>query len=115
MSSSTDPKITAIAVKVRVAMADGRVDMDSAVHIIRTAVDVGASWATVEDVITEIAKGADGVLGTPDDLIPRTTLDMLLTLLHGGVVRDMAQWAGDIITSSTKKRPAWLRCCWADS
>lgn len=111
---NTDPKIiTALVNKVRTAMAEGRVDMDSSVDIIRTAVDVGASWNTVEDVIAVIAKGVDGVLGTPDDLIPPATLNMLLTLLHNGVVQDMVQWAADI--STAKKRPiAWLRCCWGN-
>lgn len=92
----TDPKIRAIADKVRAMMTGGQVDMGSAVQIIRAAAAVGASWDVVEDVITEIAKGADGVSGTSDDLIPQGTLTMLLALLHSGVVRDMAAWAAEM-------------------
>lgn len=88
--------ITELADKVRALMAGGKVDMGSAVQIIRAAAEVGASWDVVEDVITEIAKGADGVSGTADDLIPHATLTMLLALLHSGVVRDMAAWAAEM-------------------
>lgn len=90
------PEIRAIADKVRAMMADGQVDMTSAVQIIRAAAAVGASWDAVEDVITEIAKGADGVSGTADDLIPQATLNMLVALLHSGVVRDMVAWAAEM-------------------
>ena len=81
-----------VAAAVRELIATGRVAPFSAVAIIRAAARAGASWDAVEDVVATIAKGADGIGGTADDLIPMSTLAMLTSLLHNGVVRDLVTW-----------------------
>lgn len=98
-TTTTDPRVADIAARLRAQIAAGQLDPGGAVAIIRAAAGLlggdraAASWDLVEDVIAELAKGADGVSGTQDDLIPPPTAAMLSALLHGGVVRDMVAWA----------------------
>lgn len=82
-----------VAAAVREQIATGQLNPFSAVAIIRAAAAAGSGWDAVEDVVTAIAKGADGIGGTADDLIPMATLAMLTSLLHNGVVRDLVAWA----------------------
>lgn len=84
--------IPAIATQIRQQIAAGSLDPASAVGIIRAAASLGASWDTVEAVVAELAKGADGIAGTEDDVIPPSTVALLSALLRSGVVRDMAAW-----------------------
>lgn len=100
-----------IAETVRGMIATGTLDPGSAVGIIKAVATVGASWDVVEDVVAEIAKGADGIAGTEDDLIPASTLSMLSALLHSGVVRDMVGWAAELSGDRQGGRP-WWRWCW---
>jgi len=108
--SATDPAIASVAAKVRAMIASGQVNPLSAIDIIRTAASVGASWDVVEDVVAEIAKGADGIAGTQDDLIPASTVNMLSALLHSGVVRDIVAWAGAELSSGDPATRPWWRC-----
>ncbi len=102
-----NPRVAEIAALLRQQIAAGSLSPTSAVAIINTAARLGASWDIVEDVIAEIAKGADGIAGTADDIIPASTMKMLTTLLHGGVVRDMARWVVDLQPHTGSR---WL-CC----
>lgn len=86
------PAVRDMADKVRALVARGDVSPTSAIDIIRAATKVGASWDAVEDVVTELAKGADGIAGTADDLIPPSTMSLLRTLLRSGVVTDLVVW-----------------------
>lgn len=90
-----DPRVTDIAAQVRQMIANGNLDPGSCIGIVRAAAALGADWSIVEDVVCEIAKGADGVAGTSDDLIPQSTLTMLSALLGSGVVRDVVAWASE--------------------
>lgn len=87
--------VSELAGKVREIVAKGEIDAGSAIQVIRATLAVGASWDVVEDVVRELAKGADGVAGTADDLIPQPTLDILCSLLNSGAVRDLVSWAGE--------------------
>lgn len=107
MDNTSDPRIAQVAQEIRAMIASGKVNPLSAIDIIRTAASVGASWDAVEDIVAEIAKGADGIAGTADDLIPPSTLNMLSALLHSGVVRDIVSWASEMETGD---RPWWK--CW---
>jgi HEAT repeat protein len=102
-----------LADRVRALIANGDVDVNSAVQLIRAAADVGASWSAVEDVMIEIAKGRDGVAGTADDLIPESTVNLLKVLLHSGVVRDIAAWAAEglsgVVDGATGCGRWWVR------
>lgn len=103
MTSSEQAR--AFADKVRQLLAKGSINPQSAVEIVRAAGAVGARWETVEEVIQELARGADGISGTADDLIPPDTLGVLLMMLHSGVVRDLAGWMADV-----SSRKGWWRC-----
>lgn len=81
---------------MRALISSGDVSPTSAIDIIRAVGRVGASWDAAEDVVTELAKGVDGIGGTADDLIPPATLDVLITLLHSGVVRDLVGWVASL-------------------
>ena len=105
-----NPRVAEIAALLRQQIAGGSLSPTSAVAIINTAASLGASWDIVEDVIAEIAKGADGISGTEDDIIPASTVSTLKTLLHGGVVRDMASWVVDLQRPTGGAKPWWL-CC----
>lgn len=110
-----DPKVAEVAAAVRAMIADNRVDPLSAIGILRAAAAVGASWDVVEDVVREIAKGADGISGTADDLIPASTINMLSALLHSGVVKDIVAWAVEVGAPAlaTARRCCPLRPLWA--
>lgn len=105
MTSPDQPHadVKLLADKVRALIASGTVDPLSAIDIIRAAAKVCASWDQVEDAVTELAKGADGIQGTADDLIPPATLKVLLTMLRSGVVRDLVGWVSSLAT----KNPWW--------
>lgn len=88
-----------IADTVRGMVKQGGVSPFSVMEIVAVAYKLSPEWETVEDIVSEIAKGADGVSGTQDDLIPAATLHVLVMLLRNGVVRDIATWM-------TKQAPA---------
>ncbi len=111
-AASIDPKVAEVAAKVRAMIADGSVDPLSAIAILRSAAAVGASWDVVEDVVREIAKGADGIAGTSDDLIPASTLSMLSALLHSGVVKDIVAWAVELRIPALSGSGCPLRPLW---
>jgi hypothetical protein len=95
-AAPVDPAVRDLADKVRALIARGDVDPFSAIDIIRAAGKVGAGWDRVESVVVQLAKGADGIGGTPDDVIPPSTLSVMLTLLHTGVVTDLVGWVRDL-------------------
>lgn len=88
-----------LADRVLALVRDRRINPTSALQLIRAAASVGASWEAVEAVVTELAKGADGIAGTADDLIPPATLATLRVMLGSGVVRELAEWVGDMHAS----------------
>ena len=85
-------RVAAIADEVRAMISRGEVDASSAFGILKSAATVGASWDVAESVLVELAKGADGVAGTPDDIIPASTVQAMQAMLRHGVVRDIAAW-----------------------
>lgn len=105
---ATEPskRVRQVAQKVRDMIAGGGVNVASAFDILRTAASVGASWEIAEEVLVEIAKGADGVSGTADDLIPAQTLEVIRFLLNNGVVRDIVTWAATAATGA--RAPLWM-------
>ena len=98
-----DPAVERLANEVRAMVAAGRLTPYSAAAIVKAAVAAGARPEVVEEVVTEIAKGQDGIGGTADDLIPLSTLEALRALLRAGVVRDMAEWLAP-------KARSWFAC-----
>lgn len=100
----SDPRIVDLAGKVRALVASGDVRASSVVEIVRAVGRVGGTWDVVDDVLIEIAKGADGIAGTADDLIPAPTLTLMLAMVNAGVVRDMTSWV-----CSVTKSTGWLR------
>ena len=96
--------VEAVADTVRDLIARGVLDTSSAVAIIRAVGDVCKAARisqtcivdVVETVVVEIAKGKDGILGTADDLIPPAVLDVMQTLIHQEVVRELAAWASEL-------------------
>lgn len=95
-SIGVPPPVSEAAAAVREQIATGQVNPFSAVAIMRAAARAGAGWETAEEVVAFVAKGADGIGGTADDLIPMATMAMLTSLLHNGVVRDLAAWALEV-------------------
>lgn len=93
LSTGPSARIRAIARYVRGAIEDGTVDPTSAFGIIQSVATAGASWEIVESVLDLLAKGADGIAGTQDDVIPETTMIVLRIMLRHRVVRDLAAWA----------------------
>lgn len=84
--------ITVLAGKVRDMIRNGTVNPTSVMEIVVAVHALNPHWETVEDVVTEIAKGPDGIAGTADDLIPASTMSVLTILLRAGAVRDIALW-----------------------
>jgi hypothetical protein len=91
----------------------GQVDATSVVAIIRAvgsvakSVDIGnsaAAVAVVGDVIAEVAKGKDGVVGTDDDLIPVHVVNMMKMFVQQGTVHDLAVWSLDFRTGGCLSR-----------
>lgn len=111
VTEEIDPRVAEVAAKVRAMIADGSLDPLSAIGIVRAIASIGASWDIVEDVAREIAKGADGIAGTADDLIPPSTLSMLSALLHSGVVSDLVKWATEVGVPAVFGGKPWWRCC----
>lgn len=113
---AVSPAVKEVADKVRALVAQGALNPFSVVDIIRSAARVGASWDAVEDVVTEIAKGADGIGGTADDLIPLPVMALISTMLSNGVVRDIVAWATEVDPAAPvdgKPAPWWKRLCGA--
>lgn len=112
---AVSPAVKEVADKVRALVAQGALNPFSVVDIIRSAARVGASWDAVEDVVTEIAKGADGIGGTADDLIPLPVMALISTMLSNGVVRDIVAWATEVDPAAPGGKPApwWKRLCGA--
>lgn len=108
-----DPRVRAVADRVRALIASGRVSPFSAIEIVRAVVAAGASWDLVEEAVEEIAKGADGVGGTADDLIPQSVLSVMITMLRAGAVRDLVAWVASLSRGPAAgggKRAWWA--CW---
>lgn len=93
-----DPVVREVGDKIRDMIRSGNLNPFSAIDIIRAATKIGASRDAVEEIVTEVAKGADGIGGTEDDLIPMATLDILRTLLRSGIVRDLVAWVYDLVS-----------------
>lgn len=93
-----DPAVKAVSDQIRAMIRSGQLSPFSAIEIIRAATNIGADLDAVESIIEEIAKGADGIGGTADDLIPVSTVEILRTLLHSGVVRDVVSWVADLLS-----------------
>lgn len=106
-----NPHVRVLADKVRAMIAAGRVSPFSVIEIVRAVVATGASWDIVEDVVEEIAKGADGIGGTADDLIPQSVLGVMLTLLRTGAVRDLVSWVAALSRAAAPAAPpqSWWR------
>lgn len=103
--SSTDPAVRAVSDQIRAMIRTGNLNPFSAIEIIRAATNIGADLGAVESIVEEIAKGADGVGGTADDLIPAATLEILKTLLRSGVVRDVVSWVADLLPVNVPDTP----------
>ena len=72
----------------------GHVDAASVTSIVKAATSlVNNPWDVVE-VIEELAKGADGIEGTKDDLISPDVMAKLRVLLRHDLVEDMADVLG---------------------
>lgn len=94
-------RVPAIAAEVRRMVRDGQVDPRSAFGIVLAAVDVGASWELVEEVMVELVQDtpaetfaetpAETSAATPD--IPYGTVQLLRVMLVNDVVADIARWA----------------------
>lgn len=117
-----DPAVKAVSDQIRAMIRSGQLSPFSAIEIIRAATNIGADLDAVESIIEEIAKGADGIGGTADDLIPASTMEILRTLLHSGVVRDVVSWVADLLSGDTPagaehvKQTGWRRLwCFASS
>jgi hypothetical protein len=106
---STDTVVAQIAADVRAQIAGGQVDPLRVMAIVKAAAAGGHPWHLVVGAVEEIAKGADGVEGTIDDLIPAAQMRLLRTLLDSGVVADVAQWVAALAPAAGGK-PWWK--CW---
>lgn len=63
--------------------------------------------AYVVHFLTEIAKGADGILGTSDDIIPAQTLADIQKMTETSVLEDILHLCKDVIN---KKKPGVTKC-----
>lgn len=99
-------RVRLVACKVRDLIASGKVDVSSAFEILKTAAAVGASWEVAEEALVELAKGADGLAGTSDDLIPEHTVEVIKFLLRNGVVHDIVSWATTAM--GVARAPWWM-------
>jgi len=102
-------RVQAVANHVRLMLASGRVDAGSAFAVFKAAAQVGASWDVAVEAVAELAKGADGVAGTADDLIPQQTVTAMQAMLAHGVLADVAHWASSIAPFAAPAAPRWLR------
>lgn len=89
-------RVRVLTTKLRQLVESGKVDPTSVIDLLKTAASLGASWAVAEDVLVELAKGADGIAGTADDLIPPMTVQLIKVMVRHGVVRDIAAWAQSV-------------------
>jgi hypothetical protein len=103
-------EVAAVAVRVREMIRSGHVDPTSCLAIVRAAASVAKSWDTVEAVVYELAKGADGVEGTPDDLIPEGIVRALHIVLDNGWVAELAAWLRDSEAAAKRAGRPWYRC-----
>ena len=87
-----------------VAIQSRVVDPGNAIQLLKQIVKIvkGDRDAVVE-IVTLLARGADGISGTADDVIPPATLAALQALLDSDLVGDLAVELGRSI-------PAWP-CC----
>lgn len=114
----TNDRAKALGDQVRDMIRTGALNPFSAIDIVRAATTLGANFDTIEAVVEEIAKGADGIGGTADDLIPMSTMSLLRTLLHSGAVRDILGWFWSGDSSAAENTPpksagVWrLLSCW---
>jgi hypothetical protein len=106
-AATPQQRVTMIADEVRAMISRGDVDASSAFGILKSAAAVGASWEMAESVLVELAKGADGIAGTADDLIPSSTVQLIKVMLRHGVVRDIAAWASELLSPATTGTSPW--------
>lgn len=104
-------RVRIVASYVRELIARGDVDATSVFGILSNAACIGGSWAVAEEVLVELAKGADGISGTTDDLIPPMTVQLIKVMVRHGVVRDIVAWATQTVGESTdESAPPPKRC-----
>lgn len=96
-----NPAVAEAVARVRAAIRDKHVNAFSVIDILAAVCDAGISWTVAEDVLVEIAMGADGLAGTADDLIPPGTVRAIKSLLKLGIVRDLASWMWNTKPSTT--------------
>ena len=100
-----NPAVAEAVARVRAAIRDKHVNAFSVIDILAAVCDAGISWTVAEDVLVEIAMGADGLAGTADDLIPPGTVRAIKSLLKLGIVRDLASWMWNTKPSTTTTAP----------
>ena len=94
--------MTSIAADVISKIKAGKIDPANAIAIVKHVADAvrGDRDAAVE-ILGVIAKGPDGVAGTPDDIFPPETLAQLRVLLDSNLV-------GQLTTALASKK---FPCC----
>lgn len=97
------------AQKIRTMINHGNVDATSVSSIVKAATSiVNNPWDVVE-VIEELAKGADGIEGTRDDLICPSTMAKLRVLLRHDLVEDLASVFAQSMTIWNKIRACFVK------
>lgn len=104
---------------MRALIAAGKVDPSSLASLARGIGDIvkrtgaiGPGPGAVEltaAVITEVAKGRDGLLGTEDDLIPASVVGAIKLLTDQGAMSDVAELALGAAAAAAKR--ATGGCC----
>jgi len=87
------------------AIKSNEVSLNSAMAIVAKGMEVTSRFKYLDgshkkklllEVLTRIAAGADGVLGTADDLLPASTMATLKMLLEGDVVEQTINLISDV-------------------
>jgi hypothetical protein len=87
------------------ALKSNEVPLDSAVAVLAKTMEITERFKYLDgklkkklllEVLTRIAAGADGVVGTADDLIPATTMATLKVLLEGDLVDQTVNLISDV-------------------
>jgi hypothetical protein len=99
--------------EIRTLIQSGSLSPLSVISIIRAAARLSPSWDVAEQVVRELAKGADGIEGTADDLIPQASLDMLSAMAHSGAARDLLEWVAELQTTAPKSCLSCLSAVWS--
>lgn len=101
--SVTEVTVQNVAAKARDMIVAKEIDARSVVAIVRGIGEIAKSMSVqpgnliqiIETTIVEVAKGRDGLLGTADDLIPASVVDMVKLFAEQGIVHDLATWASE--------------------